>query len=322
MNKTEIYVPINNRKEAKTASVVLESLGEHVSFNYFKDSDTEYGNNALIYCKTTNTWLVFQSGNKKQITLKQLIELLATGSVKAFEIEKSHNNLKESGIAMINACRELEKGLNNFIEVSIYNATTNAVPPQKTAVKVKNEKEYYSLMNYYENSGRKLLNGRKSTDFSYEGFSIIYVDVKDLSFLYPQDDIEDYDIIPFPDFAKEHNIKLPLIKSENGVWLYDGDNHYSTCVNDCNVYPKYGVLTLNNNCVCVVEPEKYKAFSTREAAENWIEAHKPKEKKIKIGSVECTVTKNGVSFDKSVQFLMDSSIQQIINAMEELSNAR
>lgn len=146
--------------------------------------------------------------------------------------------------------------------------------PKKIAVRVENEKEFKAIEKYL---GKKPYFTEPFEKVSYPAF--IYID----GGKYPHEDyvsmdncelyLKEYSVNPFSDFAAEHNIKLPLLTSEDGVDLYEGDNFwhaFKDCLGVCNP-------------VKVVESEikvlKYgsgKAFSTQQAALDWIEAQKPK----------------------------------------------
>ena len=86
-----------------------------------------------------------------------------------------------------------------------------------------------------------------------------------------------YKIITFADFAKEHNIKLPILTSEDGVDLYEDDEYF-------RVYKEYdkwqlskGTFPTYSEMTAINANERCKAFHTKEAALKWIEEQKPKE---------------------------------------------
>lgn len=95
---------------------------------------------------------------------------------------------------------------------------------------------------------------------------------------------KDYQIILFSDFAKEHNIKLPLITSEDGVDLFEGDEYWPVYNhgNDNWKIEHNNACCLMHGVSCLTTPLNCKAFSTKQAALDWIESQKPK-----IIKIEC-----------------------------------
>jgi len=84
-----------------------------------------------------------------------------------------------------------------------------------------------------------------------------------------------YTVIPFSDFAKEHNIKLPLIKSEDGVDLYEGDE-FTLVIFYSGKWFRHGRFKHTT----YVEPSDFleiKKFKDDKAALDWIEEQKPKD---------------------------------------------
>lgn len=86
-------------------------------------------------------------------------------------------------------------------------------------------------------------------------------------------DVETSWVVFCPDKKKWAEIvenKEPLLVSEDGVPLYEGDKYWDTFFNEKWDSPK--VFTLFSNSVVVTHPNNsQKAFSNKEAAEAWIE---------------------------------------------------
>lgn len=200
----------------------------------------------------------------------------------------------------------------------------------KIAVKVENEKEFHALMKYYDGLGYVWEHGEKPNDYKckimfpcFVPFETKFVAVSGVN-IFPDNKWDDYEIVMFDYFAKEHNIKLPLIKSEDGVWLYDGDEYYRSEISNSkwvlSNYTKDFIITdLSESHSVFHSPEMSKAFSTKQTALDWIEAQKPKEIEIEIGCIKATITKNGVSFDGAIQFIMTDSLFKLTKAIQELS---
>jgi len=297
MKKTEIYVPIANKKEAKRARIVLESLGEKISSSFFDNGDIDIGNNALICCDKENEWIVFESERRKEeITLKQLIELL---------VKQSDGEPK---------CD------------AIHYAESNAKPLEKIAVKVENEKEFNALMKYYDSLGWNSRLGNSPLSFcinqndgmvSFEqGFCFPSIssenleDIKSWEYLNPNN----YQIIPFTDFAKDKVIKVPLIVSEDGVELFEGDEFWHVCVGDnSSSLGHYNPIELNG-LVGTPKAENGKFFSTKQAALDWIESQKPKTIDLPFGEV----SKSVIRFYVNPTQLDKSRLELILKTMNEL----
>jgi len=174
---------------------------------------------------------------------------------------------------------------------------------QKIAVKVENEKEFKALMKYYDSLGWKSRSGKNPTSLVLMKDAMLfeYVSVGE-NFVFPNKDSdaasntlneyyeifnsEFYNKIPFSDFAKEHNIKLPLITSEDGSDLYEGSKYYQAVLSfgkwELNIWKSGNPWTLEADDNVVLTPEENKAFSTKESAIKWIEEQKPKEVSISL----------------------------------------
>lgn len=200
--------------------------------------------------------------------------------------------------------------------------------PEKIAVKVENELQVRAICNFkcWE---------YKKTAFIGKEDCVIYVE--DDSFGYNrltdhnQQELDRFTIIPFQDFAKEHNINVPLLISEDNVELFEGDAFFFAryCCNRKIWYLDYHddkiseeedehEYVLAKETPQQTEYDKY--FSTKESALKWIEEQKPTSIGLTLDNgAEATVFDIGqVNFDKPRSFLLKSDIQAIAKAMEEL----
>lgn len=190
---------------------------------------------------------------------------------------------------------------------------------EKIAVRVDNEKEFNAIEKY-----RLSLGFDKSTGKGDMEFPLSMQIEKKWGHTHVSGEntyLKDYKIIPFSDFAKEHGIRVPLLVSEDGIELFDGDEY--TCV-----YHHEGVwykgndgLVLKPENNCVDNPQESKAFSTPQAALDWIEAQKPKKVVVSIwGDEDATVYKDKVVFTDPTPYLKLQDVQAIHKAMEELNS--
>lgn len=147
----------------------------------------------------------------------------------------------------------------------------------KCAIQVTNEREFKLLMEHYNSKGWKSNSGDSPTDFPYWYNYINYGD-KFFHNTLKNFEFSEHKIIPFKDFAAEVGIKVPVfvMKSEDGVYLYEGDYQYVANQHEDN---QWFLLT---NCRPIMKgdetPTWLRVFSTKEAAEKWIEEqNKPKE---------------------------------------------
>ncbi|HYH13985.1 MAG TPA: hypothetical protein VD794_02125 [Flavisolibacter sp.] len=153
----------------------------------------------------------------------------------------------------------------------------------KVAIQVKNEREFKLLMEHYESKGFKSFSGVGISRFfetynitSNHGSISTHVRYGDEFSHCKQGYFEEqgYKIIPFADFAAEVGIKVPvfIMKSEDGVDLYEGDEYHRAYFDKAWVYDFCTDLKTNH---AVNRKDQWaaeaKAFSTKEAAEAWIE---------------------------------------------------
>lgn len=143
--------------------------------------------------------------------------------------------------------------------------------PEKIAVRVHNEKEFTALMNFYKSKGWKFHGGndplfwKGNIDQTNFPFCVQYNE----DFKWNLDERK-YKIIPFSDFAKEHNIKLPIITTVDGVDLFEGDNYHAAVIEgDGRWYCRF-YKNIYSGHLSVTKPNRVKAFSTKQAAEKWI----------------------------------------------------
>lgn len=131
---------------------------------------------------------------------------------------------------------------------------------------------------------------------------------------------ENREIVTFKELIKLLvNAKKPLLISEDGVELFDGDNyHYAHFRDGKWVY--LGLCDgLRSSYLEVEQPSIAKAFSSKQAALDWCEEqNKPKEIELEFGDVVLTITKNGVSFNKDVVSLNTKIIEKIAKAIKQL----
>lgn len=175
--------------------------------------------------------------------------------------------------------------LKQLIELLVVEQTE----PEKIAVRVDNEKEFNALMKYYDSLGWKWASGDSPVEIKYN--SHIHSVRFEIFFGHASGnfhEIEDYKIIPFSEFAKEHGIRVPLLVSEDCVELFEGDKHFfaARSINgewklnptECILlpFPKTIPESYNNPEEFIQNSGEYKAFSTRQSAIDWIEAQKPK----------------------------------------------
>lgn len=152
--------------------------------------------------------------------------------------------------------------------------------PKKIAVRVENEAEFNALMKYYDTLNLTWQNGEKASEskfnVSFNNRISFPNDVEEGLFQLCTE-VDGYTIIPFPDFAKEHNIRIPLLTSEDGVELFEGDDYHRAYLHKKWIADKCDNLQLNH-AVCRSDKGacQAKAYSTKQGALDWIEqANKP-----------------------------------------------
>ena len=120
--------------------------------------------------------------------------------------------------------------------------------------------------------------------------------------------------------------RKPLVKTNDGVFLFEGD--YVACVflNDgkWELGKEYNWILSNTvTQSCQDQCSDTRAlFSTKQAALDWIEKmNKPKEIEVKlINGSSALVTKSQVNFENSRYHLIKSEIEDISHALKTLNN--
>lgn len=332
MNKNEIYVPINNRKEAKQAKAVLKALGiqpgnEFIKLRYLPEGGIYFNDLSGKWCNATS----MTPGIRKEITLKQLIELLV-----------SESNPMPTGWKVCDGGATQFKNCQQSTDILVDNNVRRTMAVHKIAVKVENEKEFKALMKYYDSLGYSDWDEDKPLSIEYPLYYNEDIVSFEDRFVFPSNgvckayiknvgtkyDPNTYQIIPFADFAKEHNIKLPLITSEDGVDLYEGDEYHSIWIDGNKLWhydDKYNNFKDSNPTIFLIEWDRYKAFSTKQAALSWIEAHKPKSIKVNLTglTIPAEIGEHGITVnlnDGNKLWLSVIDINTVNKHMEELNN--
>lgn len=144
----------------------------------------------------------------------------------------------------------------------------------KIAVKVDNDKEFKALMKYYNSMGWKWNGGDNPGITLSDG--IVYPENVVFHDKFYMGTLSDCQIIPFSDFAKEHNIKLPLITSEDGVDLFEGDLCWIVFKSSGDWYIEHEIKSVSSIIKFKNTLGEHKLFKDKQAALSWIEAQKPK----------------------------------------------
>jgi len=197
--------------------------------------------------------------------------------------------------------------------------------PVKIAVRVENEREYDALMKYYDSLGF-------SNSFCFSrypekrvkeyGFLLITFEKE---FIYPHENYgkieslnpNNYQIIPFADFAKDKGINVPLYLSIDGVDVFENDLVW---IPQTKTEGGYYKEPLQFNARNTWGPNQ-NLFAKKQAALDWIEDQKPKETVLDLGGLTATVKKTEtVIFNIATNSLSHEDIKSIYKAMNELSN--
>ena len=73
MNKSEIYVKVENKKQAKQYKAILKALGEEIGYGYWID-EYPYEQDKLLL--RVNGWIVAGNDHSKtEVTIKELIKI-------------------------------------------------------------------------------------------------------------------------------------------------------------------------------------------------------------------------------------------------------
>lgn len=86
MNKSEIFVKVENKKQAEQYKTILKVLGEEVSLKYWIDC-YRIEQDKLIF--KDNSWIVLgYTYDRKEITIKELIKMLVSEDTKSTNMYK------------------------------------------------------------------------------------------------------------------------------------------------------------------------------------------------------------------------------------------
>jgi len=200
----------------------------------------------------------------------------------------------------------------------------------KIAVKVENEKEFNALMKYYNRKGWFTSDNMSPLSLKYLKSDCEIIEFND-NFSSVRYSSDLYTVIPFSDFAKEHNIKLPLLTSKDGVDLYEGSKYYQAVLSfgkwELNIWKSGNPWILESDDNVVLTPEENKAFSTKESALKWIEEQKPKKLEVKLNcdkhlaiiDKDWVMLRTGSVESNTTVYYKHSDIEAIHKAMQELS---
>lgn len=194
----------------------------------------------------------------------------------------------------------------------------------RTAVIITNEFEY----NQVKKAFKELRFGYSSSNYSAWGGQTIYAKCEYMLDWGVNLNDKEYTAVSFQDFAKEHNIRIPLLVSEDGVDLFEGDVYFNVQLVGGN-NKKWKLISeipstgLNDKHFVFHTPNEGKAFSTKQAALYWIEeANKPKEIIVSPNSnYPITVTKDGASIDISKKPCPDGNIDINLLEIAEINKA-
>lgn len=242
---------------------------------------------------------------KKHELLKHAYDNYPKGSIARFDGKlPDHTSTGKFKITDLNKDGNLQVMSDEGHECFYADGQWAEIVKPKIAVKVENEKEFKALMKYYDsleyvwNGGDEPL---KKESLPYYPNAIKFEDKFQHS---AGKECPGYQIIPFSEFAADKGIKLPHITTHDGVDLYIGD--YLACVWRqqgewllTQEYPSIHSNTVSESGQSSLEGER-KLFSTKQAALDWIEAQKPKNKVIDLNhqySLVANCSKDSVSIE-------------------------
>lgn len=227
--------------------------------------------------------------------------------------------LKMARVIVAEARRLAKEVIKQLNEENPTEPVKRSILDGKVAIRVDNEREFKLLMEHYESKGWKWATGADPL-------------LKDINFKFPNlikyhDRIQHsaggdaYIGVSFSDFAAEVGITVPkfIMKSEDGVDLYEGDDHSVVTLCLSGEWSYAGDQKLAKSQMVVSESNRAKAFSTREAAEKWIEEqNRPKEIKLTDGQTYAIVHENG--FIAHVNQYNSYQLEEIYNAYKSLKS--
>lgn len=201
--------------------------------------------------------------------------------------------------------------------------TTPSLLTGKCAIQVNNEREFKLLMEHYK---QKLWYGPWIEIEKYP----YYIDYKndfDSAQTTSPFDRKGETIIPFSDFAAEVGITVPVfvMRSQDGVDLYEGDDYYRVCRVDGVWELCSGIGHFTSNDLKLKPAFKSAWFSIKEATEKWItEQNKPKHATIALyrhkdyKSAEITLDKITIRDGNDIYFLKPSDLEDMLHAYKSL----
>lgn len=198
----------------------------------------------------------------------------------------------------------------------------------KCAIQINNKREFILLNEHYKSKGWIMSGSKTSAGSINSSFpQVKFYDNSGNGYSNRESSInsakeQGYNVITFSDFAKEVGITVPvfIMKSEDGVDLYEGDYYESAKRFDGNLWQYSCRQRLYFGHLAFTSPNIVKAFSTKEAAKKWIEEqNKPKEIEIEIhskGSV--LITSDMVRINGVVTKFTPREIESIYKAFQSL----
>jgi len=272
LDRSKYKVRVSNRKEAKQFKQALLAIEEGICHNYWDDDHTySHSQTDLIYSVGNSVaddeytgWICYIDDKKrKEITFKELIAMIATDSVSAK-----------------NAHTEIPGLLDG-----------------KCQIEINNSREFILTNEHFKAKG-----------FSYEkissGWHFPMYMCYQKSMHFSTTSVCDYKIVLFADFAKKVGIKVPVFvaKSEDNVDLFE-DSPVQTVRLRGKLWEMASSYTTvksgegwNTNPDC--NGDNRKLFSTREAAEKWIEEkNKPSHINLSFPNSTVTVGKDIIQVD-------------------------
>lgn len=191
----------------------------------------------------------------------------------------------------------------------------------KVAIQVNNEREFKLLMEHYDSKGWKSFDNNKPNECPFANSKTVrYEDMFGTASINEYHSNRGYKIIPFADFAAEVGIKVPvkIMVSEDGVDLYHGSEAHWVSLYATKIHYMYQ-LTMDEGHRELDFKTTYKLFSTKEAAEKWIEEQNlvTEVETDRFGTL--TVFKNGVGKEGLV-YISDGQLVKIWDAFNKIKN--
>jgi len=272
---------------------------------------------------------------KKHELIKHAYDNYPKGTLARFKTAPNVDHISTGKFRIIegtgNGTCVISEDDNHCFYASQGNEWAEIVKP-KIAVKVENEKEFNKIVEYLNSKGFELGANKNAPWSSWSGKPLLVEINENAETIYEHFKVNSklhyHEVIDFSDFAKTYNIKLPLLTSEDGVDLYEGDYCY-VAVFRCNKWflddhtdngdsERFEVC--NNGKFINSENEKH--FKDKQSALKWIEEQNPKETILFEGS-SCyvKVDENGFkavaeSDERTFKF-SGEELKQIYNAWQE-----